>query len=178
MNDDVALDLSYKVGMQTQKDLGDAYKVGPVDHLIEKMVVDLKRYGRKNGKGFYDYAADGSKHIWHGLADIAPVTVTEAEPDFVEELRTRLLYRQAVEAARCFAENVCTTAKEADVGAIFGWGFAPWTGGPIGFIDGVGLEKFVQTCDRLAQKYGERFAPPQLLRDMAAKGEKFYAKAA
>ncbi len=176
MNDDVALDLSYKVGMQTQKDLGDAYKVGPVDHLIAKMVTELGRFGRKNGKGFYDYAADGSKRIWAGLEDLAPVKVNDTDLEMIEELRTRLLYRQAVEAARCFAENVCTTAKEADVGAILGWGFAPWTGGPLSLIDSVGLEKFVQTCDRLAQKYGERFAPPQLLRDMAARGESFYGK--
>jgi 3-hydroxyacyl-CoA dehydrogenase/enoyl-CoA hydratase/3-hydroxybutyryl-CoA epimerase len=177
MNDDVALDLSYKVREQTRKDLGDAFVAGPVDALIAKMVTELGRYGRKNNKGFYDYAADGTKKLWPGLADLAPVQIAEADAGLIEEIRTRLLYRQAVEAARCMAENVVTNAREADVGAILGWGFAPWTGGPISLIDGVGVAKFVESCDRLAQRYGARFAPPQLLRDMAARGESFYGAA-
>jgi 3-hydroxyacyl-CoA dehydrogenase/enoyl-CoA hydratase/3-hydroxybutyryl-CoA epimerase len=178
MNDDVALDLGYKVREQARKDLGDAYVAMPSDALIAKMVTELGRYGRKNSKGFYDYAADGSKRLWEGLADLAPVKVAAATPELIEEIRTRLLYRQAVEAARCMAENVVTDPRQADVGAILGWGFAPWTGGPISLIDGVGLEAFVKTCDDLTRKYGPRFAPPQMLRDMAAKGESFYASAA
>jgi 3-hydroxyacyl-CoA dehydrogenase/enoyl-CoA hydratase/3-hydroxybutyryl-CoA epimerase len=178
MNDDVALDLGYKVREQARKDLGDAYVAMPSDALIAKMVTELGRYGRKNNKGFYDYAADGTKRLWEGLADLAPVKVTDATPELVQELRTRLLYRQAVEAARCMAENVVTDPRQADVGAILGWGFAPWTGGPISLIDGVGLEAFVKTCDELARKHGPRFAPPQLLRDMAARGETFYGAAA
>jgi 3-hydroxyacyl-CoA dehydrogenase/enoyl-CoA hydratase/3-hydroxybutyryl-CoA epimerase len=174
MNDDVALDLSYKVREQARKDLGDAYQAGPVDALIKKMVTELNRLGRKNGKGFYDYAADGSKKLWPGLADLAPVKQADATPALIEELRTRLLYRQAVEAARCMAENVVTNAREADVGAILGWGFAPWTGGPISLIEGVGLAKFVETCDALARAHGSRFAPPAWLREKAAKGESFF----
>ncbi len=174
MNDDVALDLSFKVREQARKDLGDAYQAGPVDALIKKMVTELGRLGRKNGKGFYDYSADGSKKLWPGLEDLAPVKVTDADPALIEEIRTRLLYRQAVEAARCMAENVVTNPREADVGAILGWGFAPWTGGPISLIEGVGLAKFVETCDRLAQAYGERFTPPAWLREKAAAGESFY----
>ena len=95
----------------------------------------------------------------------------------MEELKTRLLYRQAVEAARCFEEGVVTAARDADVGAILGWGFAPWTGGPLSMIDGIGTAAFVATCDRLAKTYGPRFEPPKLLRDMAARGEGFYGKA-
>ena len=174
MNDDVALDLSYKVQEQARKDLGDKYQAGPVDALIKKMVTELGRLGRKNGKGFYDYAADGSKRLWDGLADLAPVKVDTADAALIEEIRTRLLYRQAVEAARCMAENVATNPREADVGAILGWGFAPWTGGPISLIEGVGVAKFVEICDGLAQRHGARFAPPQMLRDMAARGEGFY----
>jgi 3-hydroxyacyl-CoA dehydrogenase / enoyl-CoA hydratase / 3-hydroxybutyryl-CoA epimerase len=174
MNDDVALDLGYKVREQARKDMGDAYVAMPSDALIAKMVTELGRYGRKNGKGFYDYAADGTKRLWDGLADLAPVKIAEADPALIEELRTRLLYRQAVEAARCMAENVVTDPRQADVGAILGWGFAPWTGGPISLIDGVGLQAFVRTCDELARKHGPRFAPPQMLRDMAGRGESFY----
>jgi 3-hydroxyacyl-CoA dehydrogenase/enoyl-CoA hydratase/3-hydroxybutyryl-CoA epimerase len=150
----------------------------PSDALIAKMVTELGRYGRKNSKGFYDYAADGSKRLWEGLADLVPVKIAQASPDLVQELRTRLLYRQAVEAARCMAENVVTDPRQADVGAILGWGFAPWTGGPISLIDGVGIDEFVKTCDELARKHGPRFAPPQMLRDMAARGDSFYGSPA
>ena len=176
MNDDVALDLAHKVREATKKDMGDQYVAGPVDALISKMVVDLGRYGRKNAKGFYDYPSDGPKRLWPGLADLAPVKTPDATPELIEEIRTRLLYRQAVEAARCFEEGVVTDPRDADVGAILGWGFAPWTGGPISLIDSIGVAKFVETCDRLTEKYGSRFAPPKLLREMAANGETFYGR--
>ena len=176
MNDDVALDLAYKVREATKKDMGDQYVAGPVDTLISKMVVDLGRYGRKNGKGFYDYPADGAKRLWPGLSDLVPVKTADADKALIEEIRTRLLYRQAVEAARCFEEGVVTDPRDADVGAILGWGFAPWTGGPISLIDSVGAKAFVETCDRLTEKYGSRFAPPKLLREMAASGETFYGR--
>jgi len=177
MHDDVALDLSYKIAKQTAADLGDKYVPTPGQDIVAKMVED-GRYGRKNGKGFYDYPEQkGSpKTLWKGLSDLAPVKVNDSTPELVEELKTRLLYRQAVEAARCWEEGVVDDPREADVGAILGWGFAPWTGGPISLIDQVGTAKFVETCDRLANEYGDRFAVPQLLRDMAAKGETFYGK--
>jgi 3-hydroxyacyl-CoA dehydrogenase / enoyl-CoA hydratase / 3-hydroxybutyryl-CoA epimerase len=175
--DDVALDLAYKVREQTKKDLGDKYESGPADTLIENMVAKLGRYGRKNGKGFYDYPADGGKkRLWPGLKDIVKYKVTSSTPELVDELKKRFLYRQAIEAARCFEENVVTDPREADVGAILGWGFAPYTGGPLSVIDTVGTKKFVEECDRFAQKYGKRFLPGKLLRDMAEKGDTFYGR--
>ncbi|MEQ1754087.1 MAG: 3-hydroxyacyl-CoA dehydrogenase NAD-binding domain-containing protein [Micropepsaceae bacterium] len=176
--DDVALDLAYKVGEQTRKDLGDKYEATPSAALIETMVVKLGRLGRKNGKGFYDYPADkgGKKRLWPGLKDIVNFKITSSTPELVDELKKRFLYRQAIEASRCFEENVVTDPREADVGAILGWGFAPYTGGPLSLIDTVGTKKFVEECDRLAQKYGKRFLPGKLLRDMAAKGETFYGR--
>ena len=176
MNDDVALDLAYKVREQTKKDLGDKYEAGPVDALITKMVIDLQRFGRKNGKGFYDYPASGPKTLWPGLSDLVDIKVKHSSPELIEEIRTRLLYRQAVEAARCFEEGVVTDPRDADVGSILGWGFAPWTGGPLSLIDSVGAAQFVQTLDRLAKAYGPRFTPPKLLREMAANGETFYSR--
>ncbi|MEQ9146528.1 MAG: 3-hydroxyacyl-CoA dehydrogenase NAD-binding domain-containing protein [Parvibaculaceae bacterium] len=177
LNDEVALDLAYKVRQQTKKDLGDKYVETEGEKIIEKMVVELGRVGKKAGKGFYDWPAEkgGKKHLWPGLRDLAG-TNKGAEDVDVEELKKRFLYIQALETARCFEENVVTDVRDADVGAITGWGFAPWSGGPLSLIDMVGLPTFVEECDALAQKYGERFKPNQLLRDMAAKNENFYKR--
>uniref|UniRef100_UPI0025BD685A 3-hydroxyacyl-CoA dehydrogenase family protein n=1 Tax=Brevundimonas sp. UBA7534 TaxID=1946138 RepID=UPI0025BD685A len=180
MHDDVALDLSYKIAKQTKADLGDKYVPNEGEQIVATMV-EGGRFGRKNGKGFYDYDSK-PKTIWKGLAELAPTTKGIDKPEEpsafgqIDELKTRLLYRQAVEVARCWEEGVIDDPREADLGAILGWGFAPWTGGPISMIDGIGLAKFVETADRLAQTYGDRFKVPQLLRDMAAKNETFYGK--
>ncbi len=175
VNDEVGLDLSYKVGQQTKKDLGDAWQPGPGEAVIEKMM-ELGRHGRKNARGFYAYPEDGSpKHLWPELSAHFPVAATQPTAADVKE---RLLYRQLVETARCFAEGVLETPEDGDLGAIFGWGFAPFTGGPFSHMDTVGLANVVQTLDRLAQTHGDRFAPPQMLRDMAAGSESFYGNAA
>ncbi len=174
VGDEVALDLSYKVGMATRKALGDKYVSSPADGFVEKMVVDLERFGRKNGKGNYVYPEDGGrKYLWPGLADHFPVA--DEQPS-VDEVKSRFMVRQAIEAARCFEEGVLIDASSGDIGAIFGWGFAPFTGGPFSFIDTMGVAEFVREADRLAQAYGPRFTPPQMLRDMAEKGESFYSK--
>ncbi|HRO32148.1 MAG TPA: 3-hydroxyacyl-CoA dehydrogenase NAD-binding domain-containing protein [Brevundimonas sp.] len=175
MHDDVALDLSVKIAKQTAEDLGDKYQPLPGSEIVRKMVEDLGRYGRKNGKGFYDYDSK-PKVIWPGLSDLAPVKIDDSTPEMVADQKQRLLYRQAVEVARCWEEGVIDDPREADVGAILAWGFAPWTGGPITYIDQIGLKAFVEQADKYAAQYGDRFAPPQLLRDMAAKGETFYGR--
>jgi len=175
LNDEVALDLAYKVREQTKKDLGDKYVPGPADQLLEEMVVKLGRVGKKAGKGFYDYPADGKKKLWPGLAELVGKSLDPETLD-VQELKNRFLYIQALEAARCFEEGVVTDVRDADVGAILGWGYAPWSGGPLSLIDMVGTKEFVETCDKLAQKYGERFKPNKLLRDMAEKGDTFYGR--
>ncbi len=175
VNDEVGLDLGHKVAQQTKKDLGDAYRPGPGEAVIETMV-GLGRHGRKNGKGFYVYPEDGSpKHLWPELATHFPVAAQQPSP---AEVKERLMFRQLVECARCFAEGVLETPEDGDLGAIFGWGFAPFTGGPFSHMDTLGIARVVETLDRLAAAHGERFAPPQLLRDMAASGETFYGRAA
>ncbi|MGH7019049.1 MAG: 3-hydroxyacyl-CoA dehydrogenase NAD-binding domain-containing protein [Brevundimonas sp.] len=174
MHDDVALDLSYKIAKQTAIDLGDAYVPAEGADIVAKMV-EGGRYGRKNGKGFYDYDTK-PKTLWTGLSELAPVKFNDSTPELVEELKTRLLYRQAVEVARCWAEGVIDDPREADLGAILGWGFAPWSGGPITLIDQTGLKAFVETADRLTATYGDRFKVPELLREMAAKNETFYGR--
>ena len=173
MHDDVALDLSVKIAKQTALDLGDKYQPLPGSQIVQKMVEELGRYGRKNGMGFYDYDQKPKK-IWAGLAELAPVKINDSTPELVEDQKQRLLYRQAVEVARCWEEGVIDDPREADVGAILAWGFAPWTGGPITMIDQTGLKAFVAQADDYAARYGDRFKVPQLLRDMAAKGEGFY----
>ncbi|HEY1224669.1 MAG TPA: 3-hydroxyacyl-CoA dehydrogenase NAD-binding domain-containing protein [Brevundimonas sp.] len=175
MHDDVALDLSVKIAKQTALDLGDKYQPLPGSQIVQKMVEELGRYGRKNGKGFYDYDVKPKK-LWSGLADLAPVKINDSTPELVADQKQRLLYRQAIEVARCWEEGVIDDPREADVGAILAWGFAPWTGGPITYIDQIGLKAFVAQADVYAAKYGDRFSPPQLLRDMAAKGETFYGR--
>lgn len=173
MHDDVALDLSVKIARQTALDLGDKYQPLPGSKIVQKMVEELGRYGRKNGMGFYDYDQKPKK-IWAGLAELAPVKINDSTPELVEDQKQRLLYRQAIEVARCWEEGVIDDPREADVGAILAWGFAPWTGGPITMIDQTGLKAFVAQADDYAARYGDRFKVPQLLRDMAAKGETFY----
>ncbi|MEM7570620.1 MAG: 3-hydroxyacyl-CoA dehydrogenase NAD-binding domain-containing protein, partial [Pseudomonadota bacterium] len=174
VGDEVAIDLSWKVKEAAKVDLGDAYKEEAFDSVVDKMM-DLGRHGRKNAKGFYVYPEDGSKkYLWPGIGDEFPVADDQPTP---EEVKTRLIYRQLVECARCYEEGVLVTPEDGDLGSIFGWGFAPFSGGPFSHMDTVGIANVVAELDRLAQQYGERFSPPQLLRDMAAKGETFYANA-
>ena len=171
--DEVAIDLGWKIHKATAAALGDAYKPNAAVPVMETMYVNNGRAGRKNGKGFYDYPEQGQKSLWPGLADLYPPKEESLWPS-IEELKKRLLYAQALDAVRCMQEGVLTAPEDGDVGGIMGLGFAPYTGGPISLVDTVGIPKFIEECEALAAKYGERFAPPQLLRDMAAKGETFY----
>ncbi|WP_439532611.1 3-hydroxyacyl-CoA dehydrogenase NAD-binding domain-containing protein [Polymorphobacter sp.] len=176
VTDEVGLDLSLKVGKQTKADLGDAYVASPADAVIEKMN-ELGRHGRKNGKGFYVYPDDGGKkQLWPELVATVAGQLAEDQP-LAEEVEERLVYRQLVEAARCFAEGVVETPQDGDLGAIFGWGFIPHSGGPFSHMDTVGIANVVAILDRLADTHGDRFTPPQLLRDMAERHETFYGQA-
>jgi 3-hydroxyacyl-CoA dehydrogenase/enoyl-CoA hydratase/3-hydroxybutyryl-CoA epimerase len=171
--DEVAISLIHQVAVQTAKDLGDKYQATEADRLIAEMVEHQNRPGRRAGKGFYDYPADGPKRLWPGLSRLAPVAETQPSLD---DVKTRFLTIQALEAARCLEENVVTDPADADVGALLGWGFAPWTGGPLSYIDMLGTGPFVELCDRLAQQHGARFLPSPLLRDLARRGATVYAE--
>jgi len=120
-------------------------------------VKEFKRPGRAAGAGFYDYPKDGRKSLWPELAKI--FGKPGVAYDF-EELKERILYRQAIETARCLEEGVLTTAHDGNIGSIFGIGFPAWTGGALQYINHIGAAKFVQRANELAKKYGERFAPP------------------
>jgi 3-hydroxyacyl-CoA dehydrogenase/enoyl-CoA hydratase/3-hydroxybutyryl-CoA epimerase len=175
LNDEVAVDLAWKIVKATEADLGPEAIDAKQKALLEEMVEKRGRYGRKNGKGFYDYPQSGPKRLWPGLADLQPVKL---DPDTIdiEELKHRLLVTQALEAARTFEEGVVTDVREADVGSILGFGFAPYSGGTLSYIDMMGTKAFVALCKQLEKKYGPRFKPSKLLRDMAAKGDTFYGR--
>lgn len=171
LTDEVSSELIHKITRQTRADLGDAYVARPGEDVAARMV-ELGRLGRKAGLGYYDYPASGGKKaLWPGLAQEFPLA---AEQPDVAALIERLVTVQAVETARCLEERVLTTARDADVGAILGWGFPAFRGGPASYIHGVGVDAFVATCDRLAARHGARFAAPALLREMAAQGRSFY----
>ncbi len=171
VSDEIGLDTAYHASQQRKKDEGDAFKPTPTFGLVEKLVGELGRHGRKNGKGFFAYAEDGSKKLWPGLAELFPPL---AEQPTVDEVKARMLYAQLVDAAKAMAEGVLIDPADGDVGAILGVGFPAYLGGPFSMMDTIGIDKVVAECDRLAARYGAQYAAPQLLRDMAAEGRTFY----
>ena len=175
LNDEVALDLALKIIEAAKRDLGPAAIDPTQENLLKTMVIEHGRYGRKNNKGFYDYPAQGTKTLWPGLDAFQSAKL---DPDKIDiaELKQRFLVTQAVEAARVIEEGVVTDPREADVGSIIGFGFAPFSGGTLSYIDGMGAANFVALCERLRQKFGDRFAPPKILIDMANAGETFYGR--
>src|ERR1700724_2003254 len=156
LNDEVAVDLPWKILKATEADLGAGAIDAREKALLSDMVEKLGRYGRKNRKGFYDYPDKAPKRLWPGLADLQPVKL---DPDTIDvlELKDRLLGIQALETARCFEEKVLTDGREADVGSLLGFGFAPFSGGTLGYIDMMGTQRFVELCGSLEKKYGTRF---------------------
>jgi len=171
--DEVSLELMARIRKQTAADLGAAYQRSAIDDVCDRMVDKLGRLGKKIGKGFYDYPQGAPKHLWSSLAQEFALAATQPS---VDDVKQRLMFIQSVETARCLEEKVLLAPVDADVGAILGWGFPPCLGGPIGQIDTVGVAEFVQTCEALAQRVGPRFAPPQLLRDMAQRDAAFYPR--
>ncbi len=175
LTDETTLKLGYDIMQSTKAALGDAYVDNGGEAFLDLMVNKLGRSGRRFGKGFYDYDDNGNRlDLWKGMEEHYPLL--EEQPS-VEEVKERLLYIQLIATAECYDEEVVSDPQSADLGAIFGWGFAPYTGGPISYIDTVGIGNFVRTADSLAQRHGERFNPPQSFRDMADKGETFYKAA-
>ncbi|MBN9674939.1 3-hydroxyacyl-CoA dehydrogenase NAD-binding domain-containing protein [Salipiger bermudensis] len=171
--DETSIDLGVKIAKATKAAMGDAYPDGAVDEVVFWMA-DEGRLGRKAKAGFYDYDDKGKRQLlWDGLA--AKYPVADAQPSLTE-VQHRLLFVQVLEAVRALEEGVLEDIREGDVGAILGWGFAPWSGGPFSWLDILGTPYAAERCDQLAEAYGDRFACPALLRDMGEDGEGFYER--
>ena len=169
--DEVSLSLADHVRQQTIADLDAEGKIA-VDHpafaVLDKMLAH-KRPGRAAGAGFYEYNGK-EKQLWPELTELFMDGQKQLSQ---EEMIDRILFIQAIETVRCLEEGVLHSAADANLGSIFGWGFAPFHGGTLQFINAYGLKKFITRSEELAQRYGERFTPPALLREMAGKGKTF-----
>ncbi|MCB8980194.1 MAG: enoyl-CoA hydratase/isomerase family protein [Ardenticatenaceae bacterium] len=161
--DEVSLGLMRHIREQTRKDFeaeGKTAPSHPSDAVVDVMTEKYGRYGKARGAGFYDYPEGGKKHLWPELTVLFP---PQGEPLCQTEMIERLMFVQALETVRCREENVVTNAADANIGSILGWGFAPFKGGTLQYINDYGVAAFVQRSEELAAKYGERFAPPELL---------------
>jgi 3-hydroxyacyl-CoA dehydrogenase / enoyl-CoA hydratase / 3-hydroxybutyryl-CoA epimerase len=171
--DETSIDLGVKIAKATRAAMGDAYADGAVDRVIFAMA-DKGRLGRKTNAGFYAYDDKGQRlGLWDGLDAAWPVA---GDQPGLTEVQHRMLMVQVLEAVRALEEGVLTDIREGDVGAILGWGFCPWSGGPFSWLDMIGAAKAVDICGRLEKAHGPRFAAPRLLHDMAARGESFYGR--
>ena len=174
LSDEVSLGLMLHIREQTRKDLaaeGKELPGHPGDRVLDVMTGEYGRFGKAKGAGFYEYPANGGgKFLWPELEAIFPLQGEELAQEAMIE---RMMFIQALETARCYEEGVLTSVADANIGSIFGWGFAPFKGGTLQFINDYGVGQFVTRSEELAEMYGERFQPPALLRQMAARGERF-----
>jgi 3-hydroxyacyl-CoA dehydrogenase/enoyl-CoA hydratase/3-hydroxybutyryl-CoA epimerase len=171
--DETSVDLGVKIAKATKIAMGDDYPDGEVDEVLFWMF-DEGRLGRKSASGFYSYDEKGKRtRLWEGLA--AKYPEADEQPD-LHEVQHRLLFAQTLEAVRAIEEGVLMDIREGDVGAILGWGFAPWSGGPLSWLDMVGSPWAAERTNELAAKHGPRFKAPDLLEDMASKNQTFYKR--
>ncbi|AWD21418.1 3-hydroxyacyl-CoA dehydrogenase NAD-binding domain-containing protein [Fuscovulum blasticum] len=171
--DETSIDLGVKIAKATKAAMGADYPDGAVDDVLFWMA-DQGRLGRKSNAGFYAYSDKGERlALWEGLE--AKYPQDKMQPSLTD-VQHRLLFAQVLEAVRALEEGVLTDIREGDVGAILGWGFAPWSGGPFSWLDIIGAARAVEICRGLTAQFGPRFHAPALLRDMAEKGETFYGR--
>ena len=171
--DEVNIGLVAGIRNQTRKDLaaeGKKLPPGPADPVIDLMTEKLNRLGRANGRGFYEYPDNGKKYLWPELKKHFPPT---KNPLSQNKMMERMLFVQVIETIRCYEENVVTSVEDANIGSIFGWGFAPFKGGTLQFVNNYGIQEFEKQAQKLAKNYGKRFAPPELLIEMAANNQIF-----
>ena len=173
VTDEVNLGLVARIRNQTRKDMaeeGKEFPPVPADAVIDLMTEQVNRLGRANGGGFYEYPENGKKYLWPDLQKHFPPAKYPLTQD---EMIERMLFAQVIETIRCYEENVVTSVADANIGSIFGWGFAPFKGGTLQFVNDYGIQEFEKRAQELVKKYGARFAPPKLLMKMAANNETF-----
>lgn len=173
VSDEVSLSLMSHIRQQTAKDLqaeGKAVPTHPATAVIDLLVNEYKRVGKAAGGGFYEYPNGGQKYLWPELKSRFERPDQRISP---QDVRDRLLFIQAIETVRCVEEGVLMSTADANVGSIFGIGFAAWSGGALQFINQYGLNDFIARARYLAEQYGERFTPPALLLEKAAQGDVF-----
>ena len=169
ISDEVSMTLMQHIRDQSRKDTeaaGGTWNPHPAEAVTDAMVNEHGRKGKAAGAGFYEYPANGKKHLWPELETLF-VNVEKARTVKLQELKDRILFIQAIETVRCLEEGVLRTVEDANIGSIFGIGYAPWTGGAIQFINQYGVRAFTERASALAETYGERFAPPKLLQEKA-----------
>ncbi|MFW2390739.1 MAG: 3-hydroxyacyl-CoA dehydrogenase family protein, partial [Polyangiales bacterium] len=188
ISDQVGLGTMYKVAKQSEKDAaaaGKNWEPSPAQAIIASLIEDHDRWGAypppkedgapRTAGGFYDYH-EGRKNLWPELGSAMSRWIEDAkEQPGVDIVKRRYQFVQCLEAARCLEQGVISDVRDGDVGVIMAVGFPAFTGGPFTYIDNYGLENFVRDADELRARYGDRFEPPKLLRDMAAQGRTFYA---
>ncbi len=166
--DEITLSLGVHVLEQSR-----SYRSGIGDtagaRLIQRMV-EMGRTGKGAGMGFYDYSTRPS-HLWSGLRGMAEGVPTETG---VEYIQRRIMLAQVLEAVRCLEEGILRNKQDAEIGAVMAYGFAPNAGGPLAWLDRAGLAEVVVEAHELAEAEGPRFAPPNMLTEMATLGERFF----
>ncbi len=171
--DEVSLSLMVHINEQTKKDLaveGQELPPHPADQVLKSMTRSLNRNGKASGAGFYEYPEGKTKFLWPGLkAYFIPNETQYSQQEMIE----RMMFIQALETARCYAEGVVTSVADANIGSIFGWGFAPFKGGTLQYINDYGVPAFVERCHELARQFGWRFTPPAILMEMARENKTF-----
>ena len=169
IQDEVSLTLSEHVANESRKALqaeGKDLPKTPADDVVQTMIHKLNRKGKAAGAGFYEYPENGKKYLWDGL------THWQKDHDISEQdMIDRFLFVQALDTLRCYEEGVLESVIDANVGSIFGIGYAPWTGGAIQFLNQNGVQQSLERAEQLATQYGERFNPPQILKEKAQRNE-------
>lgn len=171
LTDEVSMKLMDHIRKQTEKDLaaeGKPVPQHPGFAVCEKLLA-ANRPGKAAGAGFYEYPQGGTKYLWPELTNLFPLKAQYPQQEMID----RMLFVQALDTVRCLEEGVLRSVADANIGSIFGWGFAPFQGGTLQFINGYGLKPFIERAKQLEAQYGERFSVPKLLQDKADKGELF-----
>ena len=170
VSDEVSLTLGLHV-MESDPRLKENAELQRNYNLTKKMVEEFGRGGKKAGAGFYEYPDGGKKFLWPELKTIFKSKMDVMPNDIVAK---RLLHRQAIEAYRCLDEGVLRSVVDGDIGSLMGWGFPPYTGGALSYIDYVGMDTFIAECDDFTKKFGDRFTVPDSLRAMAKAGKSIH----